>query len=106
MRARGSAAARRANREPDDDPHWPCRIALRPRDPRDSRERGSARCQMQEFSAVEIFHRSPQSACTITTQYHAADGTSVTGTSVRRQNGLLLLLRVRAEVVQGSRTPE
>src|SRR5271169_4094718 len=96
MRARGSAAARCANREPDDDPHWPYRLTLRPRDPRYSRERGSARCQMQEFSAVEMFHCSPQSACTIITQYHTADGRSVTGTPVRRQKDLLLLLRVRA----------
>src|SRR5271154_6115677 len=37
------------------------------------------------------------SARTITEQYHAADGRSVTGfTPVRWRNGLLLLLRVRA----------
>jgi hypothetical protein len=58
---------------------------------------------MQGFSAVEKFHCSPQSACTITTQYHAADGRSVTGTPVQRQNGLLLLLRVRAAEVGPSR---
>ena len=55
MQARGSAAARCANREPDDDPHWPCRITLRPRDPRNSRERSATRCQMQKFSAGK-FH--------------------------------------------------
>ena len=62
---------------------------------------------MQEFSAVEKFHCSPQSACTITTQYHTTDGRSVTGTPVRRQNGLLLLLRVRAaEVGPKRRLPQ
>jgi hypothetical protein len=53
---------------------------------------------------VEKFHWSPQSACTITTQYHAADGRSVTGTPARRQHGLLLLLRVRAAEIGPLRT--
>src|SRR5262249_56416889 len=35
----------------DDHAHRPRRIGLRPHDPRDGRQRGSARCQMQKLSA-------------------------------------------------------
>src|SRR5262249_52424121 len=39
----------------NDHTHGACRIGLRPGDPRDDRQRGSARCQMQELSAGK-FH--------------------------------------------------
>ena len=42
---------RRAGGKADDQMHRPRRIGIRPCDPRNSRERGSARCQVQKFSA-------------------------------------------------------
>ena len=45
----------------DDYAHRPRRIGLRPSEARDSRERGSARCQMQELSSAGKFHRGPSS---------------------------------------------
>src|SRR5262245_17762020 len=50
--------ARPARRKADNDAHRPRRIALRPRDPRDGRQRGSARGQMQKISAGK-FHFEP-----------------------------------------------
>ena len=41
----------------DDDAHRPRRIGLRPRDPRDGRQRGSARCQMQKMFGGEVSSR-------------------------------------------------
>ena len=41
-----------------DEAHRPRRIGLRPCDPRYRRQRGSARCQMQKFSAGK-FHIDP-----------------------------------------------
>ena len=42
----------------DDHAYWPRRISLRPSEARHGRERGSARCQMQE-SAREVSWRAP-----------------------------------------------
>src|SRR4029077_8259931 len=42
--------ARAAGGKSDDDTHRPRRIGLRPRNPRDDRQRGT-RCQMQKFAA-------------------------------------------------------
>jgi hypothetical protein len=44
-----------AGRKANNDTHRPRRIGLRTRDPRNSRQRGSARCQVQE-SATGKFH--------------------------------------------------
>ena len=49
---------RAAWRKADDQAHRPRRIGLCPCDARQSRQRGSARCQMQEFTARK-FHRVP-----------------------------------------------
>src|SRR5207237_8611652 len=45
---------RAARGKADDDTHRPRWITLRPCGPRDGRERGSARGQMQEFAAGEL----------------------------------------------------
>src|SRR5262249_58359975 len=45
---------RLARGKSDDDAHRPRRIGLRPCDPRNGRQRGSPRCQMQEFAAGEV----------------------------------------------------
>src|SRR5262249_57393954 len=45
---------RLARGKSDDDAHRPRRIGLRPCDPRDGRQRGSPRCQMQEFAAGKV----------------------------------------------------
>ena len=50
-----------ARGHPNDDPHRPRRIGLRPRDPRYGRQRGSADCQMQKLSTVGKFHFAPPS---------------------------------------------
>jgi hypothetical protein len=47
----GGAAGGKA----DDQAHRPCRIGLRPRNPRYGRERGRTRCEMQECAAGK-FH--------------------------------------------------
>ena len=43
----------------DDQAHWPSRIGLRPRDARDGRKRGSARCQMQNSTAGKFHYDLP-----------------------------------------------
>jgi hypothetical protein len=48
-----------AGRKCNDRPHRPCRIGLRFRDPRHSRQRGSACREMQEL-ATGKFHDVPQ----------------------------------------------
>src|SRR5262245_5569381 len=45
-----------ASGKADDNAHRPCRIGLRLRNPRDRRQRGSARGQMQKLSTVGKFH--------------------------------------------------
>ena len=47
---------RTTGRGPDDDAYRPRRVGLRPRDPRQGWQRGSARCQMQKLPSVEKFH--------------------------------------------------
>ena len=54
----GAAAGGKA----DDDAHRPRRIGLRPRDARDGRQRGSARCQMQKSTAGKFMAPSSQIA--------------------------------------------
>jgi len=55
----GAAAGGKA----DDDADRPRRIGLRPGDPRDGRQRGGARCEMQKISAGK-FHFEPPSCFT------------------------------------------
>src|SRR5260370_17226087 len=54
-----------ARRKANNPVHRPCRIGLRPRDARDSRQRGSARCQMQKSSAWKFHSSIPSSAFTL-----------------------------------------
>ena len=46
----------------DDDAHWARRIALRQRDAWQTRQRGSARSQMQEFAAGNVHDNAPGNA--------------------------------------------
>jgi hypothetical protein len=46
---------RAASQETDNDAHRPRRIGLRPRDARDGRQRGSARCKMEKISARKFY---------------------------------------------------
>src|SRR5262245_49857928 len=55
----------------DDNAHWPRRIGLRPRDARQSRQRGSARGQMQELSTGK-FHLNLPSDHSITSSARAS----------------------------------
>ena len=57
-------SGRAAGRKTDDHAHRPRRIGLRPRDARHSRQRGSARGQMQKLSTVGKFHCEPPSRFT------------------------------------------
>src|SRR5262245_56518075 len=52
---------RTARRVADDDTHGPRRVGLRPSDARHSRERGSARGQVEKLSSVGKFHLNPPS---------------------------------------------
>ena len=52
-----------SGREANNDAHRPRRIGLRPRDPRDGRQRGSARGEMEKISARK-FHFEPPSRFT------------------------------------------
>src|SRR5262249_60940518 len=47
--------SRSTRRKTDNDAHRPRRIAFRPSDPRQGRQRGSARCEMEKISAGK-FH--------------------------------------------------
>src|SRR5262245_24333807 len=55
----GEDVGRTASWERDDDAHRPRRISLRPRDPRDCRQRGCAGGQMQKLPSVGKFHGGP-----------------------------------------------
>src|SRR5262249_11763693 len=50
---------RAADRKTNNEAHRPRRIGFRPRDPRDGRQRGSARGQMQKLPSVGKFHGVP-----------------------------------------------
>src|SRR5262249_40513090 len=68
---------RAAGGKTDDQAHRPRRIGLRPCNSRDSRERGSARCQMEKISAGK-FHLNLPSHHSITSSARASN---VEGTS-------------------------
>src|SRR5262249_61698910 len=80
---------RAAGREWHDQMHWPRRIGLRVRDPRYSRQRGSASCQMQEFAAGK-FHFEPPSRFTSLDHFVGGDEQLVGHSEAEHSGGLVV----------------
>src|SRR5262249_22981254 len=91
---------RLARGKSDDDAHRPRRIGLRPCDPRDGRQRGSPRCQMQEFAAGKFHHcQSPRPFHSITSSARAS---SVGGTS--RPSAFAVFILITSSYLVGACT--
>src|SRR5262245_45369278 len=76
-----SRVRRTARCVPDDNRDRPCRIGLRPGDPRHSRERGNARGQVQKLSTGK-FHFDPSLSWSVYSITSSAPASSVGGTSM------------------------
>jgi hypothetical protein len=87
---------RAAGDDGDDQTHRPRRIGLRPRDPRDDRQRGSARGQMQEFATGKFHGDDPSLVCS------QKDGTSQHGKN--RRSIILSTRLMTGRVMNGPRS--